>query len=293
MSEHSLIVSDPPHGDIDFTKAVPCFRLSSAEVQMKANYGLPEIWFVGEARAVMEPVFATLQEVGLRVVFVSGEVLRSIPAQTVASTLAFSDGGLTVMVDGTVKVLTYDTRIVGVLCRPHRELHPASRPSRATAMRRLSHTSLTPDALVGRAERSGGAIEWADAKADPEYAAFVDLYVPDGGGVRRVSLVEAQSDLSGLADRAGASAPERLATLMAELQERFPNADFDRRLDGMRIRRRILVGEYPHDERRKGFSFATRALSQLLEAISPDIKRVTATEFASRLVFLTSESRRS
>ena len=38
---------------------------------------------------------------------------------------------------------------------------------------------------------------------------------------------------------------------------------------------------------REGFSFATTALSKLLEPIAPDLKDINQFELASRLVFLT------
>lgn len=152
-------------------------------------------------------------------------------------------------------------------------------------MGRLSHTSLTPDALVGRAEGGGAAA--GPGQPDPEHVAFVDLYVPGRKHTDRYSFVEGTTAFPGRTDATGGSAVEQLASLAAECEKRFSHAVFDRRGEGMRIRCRLLVGEYPHDERRKGYSFATRALSQLLERISPDLKRATEPELASRLVFLT------
>jgi hypothetical protein len=40
-------------------------------------------------------------------------------------------------------------------------------------------------------------------------------------------------------------------------------------------------------QERKGFSYATQALSKLLESISPDLKDVSQFELSSRLAFLT------
>jgi hypothetical protein len=285
MSEYALIVSHPPHGDIDLAKAVPCFRLTRAEVQMKANYGLPEIWFAGQDRRTIEPTFDALRDAGLAVIFVSGEVLRSVPEQLTASEVEFSDRGLVITIDGSPEELSDNTELIGVVCEPRREPAAATRPSKATAMGRLSHTGLTPDTLVGRSEHGPAGSRAKDA-TESEYAAFVDLYMPANGSVRRISFVEGQVDLSGIGAGSRSTAKD-LKTLADQLEARFSHATFDRRPMGMRIRRRILVGEYPHDERRKGYSFATRALSQLLEAISPDIKRITEAELASRLAYLT------
>lgn len=285
MSEYFLLLSNPPHGDIDFDTAGPSLGLTRAELGMKANYQLPEIWFAGKNREAMTSIVRTLGDAGLNVVLISGEALRGLPAPTGVSEFAFTDDGLDLTIEGATRTLPYQTRLIGVLCRPRKDAESASRPSRSTAMGRLSHTSLTPDALVGRAE--GGSTAGGQRKPDMEQAAFVDLYVAPGEQAHRFSFVEGNTVFPQRADAPGASAVDELASLTAECEKRFSHSVFDRRGDGMRIRRRVLVGEYPYDERRKGFSFATRALSQLLEWISQDLKLATETELASRLVFLT------
>ncbi len=45
----------------------------------------------------------------------------------------------------------------------------------------------------------------------------------------------------------------------------------------------------PEDPVRKGFSFATTALSNLLESIAPELKDLNQFELASRLCFLTQD----
>jgi hypothetical protein len=40
-------------------------------------------------------------------------------------------------------------------------------------------------------------------------------------------------------------------------------------------------------EQRKGFSFASRGLSQLLDTIAPDLQDTGHADFSSRLVYLT------
>ena len=39
-----LIVSDPPHGEVDFAQAGPVVGMAAVDFRMKANYPIPEIW---------------------------------------------------------------------------------------------------------------------------------------------------------------------------------------------------------------------------------------------------------
>ena len=54
MDPRPLLVSDPPHNEVDPISAAPHFHLTAAEVRMKAAYGVPEIWFAQEDRATVE-----------------------------------------------------------------------------------------------------------------------------------------------------------------------------------------------------------------------------------------------
>ena len=64
MSTRHLLISNPPHGDVDAAEAAPHFGLAAAEVRMKANYGLPEIWFAGEDEAELGDTAAGLIHFG-------------------------------------------------------------------------------------------------------------------------------------------------------------------------------------------------------------------------------------
>ncbi len=278
MKDYQLIVSNPPHGEVDLTAALPSFRLSRAEVEMKANYALPEIWFASSEPARLESTFGTLRAAGLSVVLIAGEALRSLPKQAHVTEFTFGEQDLAIHVEGREIKLPYQASITGIACRPSHVSDALSRASRSTALGRLSHSGLTPNSLVGRSERRP---EKAKSDAyDPEFSSFVDLFWQEKGQIFRASFFESSG-------ARGERAVADLDALAGELEQRFANALFDRRGLGMRVRRRIMVGEYPDDDRRKGFSYATRALSQLLEAISPDLKRIADVELASRLGYLT------
>ncbi len=60
MNARYLLISDPPHGDTAAADVASRFGLTAAEVQMKANYGVPEIWFADEKRAKLQHTAAAL-----------------------------------------------------------------------------------------------------------------------------------------------------------------------------------------------------------------------------------------
>ncbi len=81
VNDRQLLISDPPHGDVDGAGAAPHFGLTAAEVGMKANYRLPEIWFAAEDEAALRDTAAGLEAAGLNTVLVAGRYLVEIPEQ--------------------------------------------------------------------------------------------------------------------------------------------------------------------------------------------------------------------
>ena len=90
MDPRTLLVSDPPHNEVDPISAAPHFHLTAAEVRMKAAYGVPEIWFAQEDRAALEETAAALTEAGLRTVVLEGSDLVDMPPQSPAVSVAIS-----------------------------------------------------------------------------------------------------------------------------------------------------------------------------------------------------------
>ena len=87
-----------------------------------------------------------------------------------------------------------------------------------------------------------------------------------------------------------AQASDNMVMLVAECDDRFCETEFDRRAVNMHPRKRLVVGRgMPEDPDRKGFSFATTALSNLLESIAPELQNLNQFELASRLCFLTQD----
>ena len=101
MSARYLLISNPPHGDVDAIEAAPHFGLAAAEVRMKANYGLPEIWFAGEQESKLQDTATALDSAGFSTVVVAGDDLVQVPEQTPAESFAVTDEGLLVGREGS------------------------------------------------------------------------------------------------------------------------------------------------------------------------------------------------
>lgn len=275
-----LLISNPPHGDVDAAGAASQFGLTAAEVGMKANYGLPEIWFAAEDEAALLDTAAALEKAGLTTVLVEGGDLAEIPGQDPVKSFSFTDEGLRVDRDDSEWTVAYDTPAIAVFGRPKVDV-PSGRSPTGSVASQLSSW--------GRGSRG------PSQEASPlELGAlpFLDLYVPSDTGPLRISIVQEKTDFSSLPENLphGLSA---LQNLVAECENRFENVYVDRRLVDMALRgiARVVTETPPRDPPRTGFSFATQALAELLGSLSPELKDLPQADLSSRLAYLTARSR--
>ena len=184
-----LLVSNPPHGDVDAAEAASHFGLAAAEVGMKANYGLPEIWFAAEDEAGLLDTAAALGAAGLETVLVAGSDLVEVPGQDPAESFTFTDEGLQVDRDDSERTLAYDTPAIAVFCRPQVEVQEArgARPNLIAS--RLSSWGRG----FRRPSPGSGLVELVTSP-------FLDLYVPSEIGLLRISIVPGVTDFSLLPD---------------------------------------------------------------------------------------------
>lgn len=116
--------------------------------------------------------------------------------------------------------------------------------------------------------------------------AFFDVYAQSAGGIRRLMFQHGSTDLRGLLAERRIGIVANLPTLIATAEKRFRNLTADRRLMNMRLRKHTgLPAEIV--EKRRGFSFATAQLGDLLESVQTGLSEITQTELSSRLVLLT------
>lgn len=294
MENPTLIISNPPHEDLDPALAAPCFGLSPAEVRMKANYPIPEVWLTNsEGAKVVDPAADILRAAGMNIVSVPGQDLAEIPQQTMVESFVFTDAGLTLNLEDSQVDLSHDEKLIAVFCQPRPAMGGSSgvaaNPLTEGLRQRRSGVFLARDSLMGFG--TGRRASLSDGEAEDAESPFLDIYVPgesSSARPRRLVLVQDQVDFSGLGDLKLPRAADNMVMFVAELEDRFSAARVDRRLVGMQPRSRAMVSKRtPITGERKGFSFATAALSQLLESLSPDLKNLNQFDLASRLAYLT------
>jgi hypothetical protein len=281
-----LIVSDPPHRVQDFQPAAPVFGLGVADVRLKANYPVPEIWVVDVEDRPIQSALATLDGSGFSVLRMPGTAVAELPRAAAVRSFAFTPDGLTITSDLGEDVLPYDASVLGVFCQ-------------TLAPPRLSRTS--QEVLTGRVSHFVDANEGFRRSGirpgpEPVPTMFLDLYTLSGAPPRRFTFAQDTVDFAGL----GTTSPRasvNLLQLIAEFQGSFPNGWLDRRCAAMRVRRNVMIAgravPIEPDARRKGFSFGTVALVTILELIAPELKTITQPELSSRLVYLTHLHRRA
>jgi len=290
---YTLVVSNPPHGEVDPAQAAPALGLTPAEVRMKANYPVPEIWLAGEEDRRMQEAADTLGESGLVVTLVSGGALRDVPPRSSVTSFAFGEGGLSAQTDDGAVELPYDAAVTAVYCTPRGQVEETRRSGGgiSDALRqRTSSIFMTRDSLVGfgglggRSSQTGGGEGVAAAEA-----AFLDVYT-EGADARRLGFVLGVVDFSGLGELALENPVANLEMLVQEFEEKFQQGTVDRRLLDLQPRQRPMVGEaQAAAPERKGYSYATQALAKLLESISPDLKAMSQFELSSRLAYITAQ----
>jgi hypothetical protein len=250
MEIPTLVVSDPPHGEVDIEAAADLMELDVFAARLKAHFAAPEIMLAAGADEAGE-FLAALAATGFEVQVVPGGVLAELPWPDPVSTLAFDATSLRATGSEADHEVAYDAEVVGVCCRP-----PADRSRRSLAD-------------VERAIASGHGPTIAEAI---QRRSIIDLYYLDADGPRRLTIV-----------------PELLKEdderLKKEIVRRFERLDLDERLAGVKPRAPFRMdGSFDGSERRR-YSFGTQRLREVLEAIAPELRAVPQYEFGSRLAF--------
>ncbi len=268
MKQFTLAISDPPHGQVDLRKAAPTLGLAAADLRMKALYQVPEIWLADTDRRQVERATQTLRKAGLNVRIVGGHRLLEVPPQGAVISFSFRVDRFVAALAHATATLVYDEQVFAVFHTPA-DLGDAR-----------------PSGLLGA--RTNGALGVVGAAGQPKDFAFFDIYRSREGEVMRLWIVQDGVDFSGLGDQKVPSQAGNMRKFVAEWESRFQRATIDRRLVNLQLRQPMTpVTPGPALEQRKGFSFASRGLSQLLDTIAPDLQDTGHADFSSRLVYLT------
>lgn len=268
MQPQILVVSDPPHREVDLEAVAAILGLELADARLKIDFPAPEVLAASDPdRAVA--MAASLRGAGLRVKVIDGQELAGVPWPAPADSFELRSEGLLARFAAHDIEVPYDTPVVGVYCKPPADF-PEGGPDGETA-------ALTPD---DDGFTIAEAIEWM---------ANLDLYFTRGGVLRRVSIVQDATDFSGLGDMRRATLAENMAAIVAECDRRFAHIELDSRLENVRPRHRFSGGDYGFDmDLRKAFSFGTLLLRQVLDSISPELRDVPQYELGSRLAYVLS-----
>ncbi len=259
---------------------------------MKANYPVPEIWLAATEARKMEETADELAAAGLNVTLIDSTALRDLPTREEVKSFQLTESSLVVALEDSEVTLPYDADVTAVYCLPR-----AGAPGTAKVggsglteglTRRSSAVFMTRDSLVGFGGLGGRSSAAGMEEGGPGEVAFLDVYVAEAGGTRRLAVLQNSVDFAGLGELALPNAAGNMEMLVQEFEDRFKQGAVDRRLVNMQPRQRPMVGKpAPEHPDRKGFSYATEALARLLESISPDLKNVSQFELSSRLAFLT------
>lgn len=252
MHAYTLVVSSPPHGsEVDFAKAAACLGLVPADFRIKTFFHVPEIWLAGTDRGNVEEAAQTLQDAGLNVVVVTGAEFHHVPPQSQVRTFTFGEKHFVAGLREGNAELAYDDPIMAVV-----------------------HTPSSDTATSG--------------EADDSNCAFLDMYLTRGSEVQRISVLQDTVDFEGLGEMKLPSRAGNMRKFFTEWEARFTQATIDRNLMNLRPRKTVTLEDLSGvKERRKGFSYGSRGLLELLDILAPDLSAVGQADFSSRLLYLT------
>jgi hypothetical protein len=94
MQRPTLVVSHPPHGEVDVATAAPLLGLTPADLRPKLHYQVPEIWIAEEDVVTANAVANALSQTGFSTVMIRGAALAEIPDRAVVPFFNFEADGL-------------------------------------------------------------------------------------------------------------------------------------------------------------------------------------------------------
>lgn len=251
MSTPTLVVSNPPHGDVDLDAAARLLQLDPFATRLKAVFAAPEIMEAGDPEQAAEFAEA-LRSTGFDVVLMPGTALAEVPWPDPISTLTLDAESLrmTTRTDGLR--VPYDAEVVGVYCRPPHE------------------PPLTSSVQIERAIASEHGPTIAEAI---HRRTILDLYFREGVMVRRATVIPELLKLDG----------ERV---VRDLKRRLERLRLDDRLAGVRPRLPYHAwSDGSEGSERRRYSFGTANLYRVLESIAPELRAVPQYELGSRLAY--------
>ncbi len=248
MQPQILVVSDPPHGDVDLAAMSSTLGLDEETTRLKVGFPAPEILAAtGPQRA--HDIAEELRSQGLETRVIAGDALAELPWPRLVSDLSFGESALEARANDGSITIPYSASVWAVSCMP------------PDGFSKEAHVSLHEAMASSGGPTVAEALEWTP---------HLDLYVVTAEGIGRVSIVENPT------------------AALEEVERLFHRVGVDRRLDGVRPRQRFVAGEAGFDiDLRKAFSFGTLLLRHVLQSVSEELRDLPQYEYASRLSFAT------
>ncbi len=270
-----LLVSNPPHGDVDVTILAEAFELSAAEARIRANFPSPEIWFAEEDVEALKKTGGTLMKAGAKVRIIKGSMLTAIPRADQMTSFTFGPDRFTTQLHSADEFSApYDTRLVIVSSKP--QANPTLGMERPKPQ--LGHMSggelrdkFGIGGIISEGSPEDAMVRVSGMHDIVEDAWFLDLYFVVQSKVRRIRAWCGGVDYAGLETELKPAANQNHGELLTRLRQRF-QAAFDERL---------VDTPAP-----KPTAISGMGLQALLESIDPDLKGVGMGDLHSRLVFL-------
>lgn len=262
MPESYLLLSSPPHADVNVAGIAPVFELTPAEARVKVNYPAATIWFAGEDLPFLQQVAQKLQSCGASVRLIKGKSLTVLTRRHRFRRFAFDDSGLRCWVDDKRAVdipFSWSVRIIS--CRPM-----ATESYQRQTLRQTVKAANRNKSMRQEAKSSLTSIR------EPVDETFVDFYFAQLPKVHRFTTRPGDTDFSGLGATMKHSVNENIAELIAQLNARFSEVTHNKTLENLPAPRAALIGH--------------RSLGTILDDIEGGLSTMDPYDLMSRLSFL-------
>lgn len=250
MQIPTLVVSDPPHGEVNLEAAAELLGLDVFATRLKSVFAAPEVLSASDAQSAAE-LAAALRGTGFNISILHGAALAELPWPDPVATLAFDLSSLQATTRSESVNIPYDAEVVCVYCHPPKD------------------RSVAPTVDLERAVASEHGPTIAEAI---HRRSILDLYFREAGSLRRATIVPDLLRSDG----------ERVKK---ELVRRLARLRLDDRLAGVRPRAPFVSGGGFEGSERRRYSFGTLLLREVLESISAELRAVPQYEFGSRLAY--------
>ena len=266
MSDTYLVLSNPPHGDVDDQRVAQAFGFTAIDARMRMHFPAPEIWFADEDLASLKRVATALQSAGTNVRIIKGSLLSLVPAPDDLRSFSL-DGDQFVgdLEGGGSCTVPYSGHMAMVSCRPQTDAAPGTEPRARRASGEIR------DNLSARSGFGPSPHEDSIGEAATDEA-FLDMYFVSQSRVQRATVRPAKVDFSGLGGQLKPDPADNQVELLNRLRDRFRRTDLDERLMDVPIPKPSLV--------------SGKALQAILESIDPALKSLPTIDLQSRLAFL-------